>query len=84
MKKYIRNDHFFFGATTIGEKGQMVIPIEARKVMNIKKGEKLLVFGMGDDVLAFTKLASIKKFASHLADRLHMVQGAIKKTKVLK
>ena len=46
----------FYGATTVGEKGQTVIPAEAREAMKLKKGDKLLVFGMGCDMITFSKL----------------------------
>ena len=48
--------------------------------MGIKKGEKLLVFGIGRDMLVFTKLANLEKIASHLADRLKSIRDIIKKT----
>ena len=35
----------FYGSVTISERGQMVIPTQARKDFNIKAGDKLLVFG---------------------------------------
>ena len=35
----------FYGSVTVSERGQIVIPIEARKDFNIKTGDKLLVFG---------------------------------------
>ena len=35
----------FYGSTTIGERGQMVIPAEARKDFQITASTKLLVFG---------------------------------------
>jgi len=35
----------FFGAATVGERGQIVIPVEARKRFDIETGDKLLVFG---------------------------------------
>jgi len=35
---------FFYGAVTIGERGQVVIPAEARKQQGLEPGEKLLVF----------------------------------------
>ena len=35
---------FFYGAVTIGERGQVVIPAEARKQHDLEPGEKLLVF----------------------------------------
>ncbi|MGT2948311.1 helix-turn-helix domain-containing protein [Streptococcus devriesei] len=34
-----------FGTVTVGEKGQIVIPVRARKVFNIKKGDSLMVLG---------------------------------------
>lgn len=33
----------FFGSATVGEKGQIVIPAEARATLNLKTGDKLLV-----------------------------------------
>jgi AbrB family looped-hinge helix DNA binding protein len=33
----------FYGSTTVGEKGQIVLPIKLRKDFRIKKGDKLLV-----------------------------------------
>jgi AbrB family looped-hinge helix DNA binding protein len=35
----------FYGSVTVSERGQIVIPIDARKDFNIKTGDKLLVFG---------------------------------------
>lgn len=34
-----------FGTTSMGERGQVVIPSEARQELNIKTGEKFVVFG---------------------------------------
>jgi len=33
----------FFGKVPVGTKGQIVIPVEARKVMNIKAGDSVIV-----------------------------------------
>lgn len=35
----------FFGSATVGERGQIVIPAEARKRYNINPGDKVLVLG---------------------------------------
>lgn len=70
----------FYGTTTIGEKGQVVIPSEARKSMKVKSGEKLLVFGMGTDMVILSKLSNLEKFASHLSKRLVAIREIIKKT----
>jgi AbrB family looped-hinge helix DNA binding protein len=72
----------FYGAATVGEKGQVVIPAEARKAIGAKKGEKLLVFGMGGDIVVMLKLSNLKKFAAHLSGRLNAIHSVIKKTKI--
>lgn len=36
---------YFFGSVTVGERGQIVIPKEAREVFDINTGDKLLVLG---------------------------------------
>jgi len=35
----------FYGSITVSERGQVVIPADARKDFGIKAGDKLLVFG---------------------------------------
>ena len=79
MKTSKKKKHFF-GTSTIGEKGQVVVPVEARDAMNFKKGDKLLVFGVGDYTVIFTKFARLEKFASHLEGRLTTIRRIIKKT----
>lgn len=70
----------FYGSTTLGEKGQVVVPVEARKFMKLKVGEKLLVFGKGDDMLALAKVSQIHKFAEELSQRLDSIKKIIKKS----
>lgn len=44
----------FYGATTVGERGQVVIPAEARKDLDLPHSTKLMVFSggpIGDGVL---------------------------------
>jgi AbrB family looped-hinge helix DNA binding protein len=36
-------DACFYGAATVGERGQVVIPAEARSELEIKPGDKLLI-----------------------------------------
>ena len=43
-ENYCFKDHFY-GATTIGEHGQVVIPTEARKKYGIEGGDKILIVG---------------------------------------
>ncbi|MCX6810448.1 MAG: AbrB/MazE/SpoVT family DNA-binding domain-containing protein [Candidatus Berkelbacteria bacterium] len=72
-------DKEFFGSTTIGERGQVVIPIEARKALNVEKGEKLLVFGVHKDTIVITKLSSFKKMSAEMAKRQKDIEGMLEK-----
>ncbi len=81
MKKSFTVRKTIYGVTTIGEKGQVVVPADARSEMKLKKGEKLLVLGMGTDMIAFCRFSNLEAFASHLAERLEAVQDIIKKSK---
>jgi AbrB family looped-hinge helix DNA binding protein len=36
-------DDCFYGSVTVGERGQIVIPSEARTAMGIQQGDKLLI-----------------------------------------
>ena len=39
--------HNFQGSTTVGERGQIVLPAKLRDELNIKAGDKLLVLSAG-------------------------------------
>ena len=44
-----------FGAVTVGEKGQIVIPVKARKIFGINPGDSLIVLGDEQQGLALIK-----------------------------
>ncbi|MBP5308416.1 MAG: AbrB/MazE/SpoVT family DNA-binding domain-containing protein [Clostridia bacterium] len=46
---------YIFGVCKVGEKGQIVIPKEARDVFNIKPGDSLLLLGDEKKGLAIVK-----------------------------
>jgi len=75
----MKNIDKFFGTTTIGKKGQVVIPMETRKKMLWKEGDKLLVFGLTNGTVVITKLDKIKEITSHLEKKLDSVNKYIKK-----
>lgn len=55
------------GSVTVGERGQVVIPSEARESMSINAGDKLLVFKAPmDGVLIITKPETFEKLLAHL------------------
>lgn len=73
------HDHkHFHGTTTIGEKGQVVIPAEARKAMGLKTGDKLLVFGMGKNMVAMAKFEQLEQIASKMSERLEGIRKILK------
>ncbi len=79
MKKKPAEERFY-GTTTVGEKGQVVIPAEARQSMGIAKGDKLLTFGFGSNMVAMVKLSELEQFATHLSDRLESIRKIIAET----
>lgn len=82
IKRKNRQDkRCFYGSTNIGERGQVVVPVDARKNMKLGKGERLLVFGMGKDMLALVKLSRIEQIAWHLSKKLKMIDEVMRKAK---
>ena len=77
----MKNLSTFFGSTTIGKKGQVVIPMETRKAMNWEESDKLLVFGMENGMVVLTKLDQVQEFADHLEKKMKAVKQYIKKAK---
>ena len=71
----------FFGSTTIGKKGQVVIPMETRKKMSWAEGDKLLVFGLENGMVIVTKIDKIQNLASRLEAKMKVVKEYIKKAK---
>ena len=69
----------FYGTTVVGERGQAVIPAEAREALKLKKGDKLLVFGMGNGMLSFSTLSGFERFQSHMSKQLETIRDVIKK-----
>jgi AbrB family looped-hinge helix DNA binding protein len=59
----------FYGSITVSERGQVVIPAEARRDFGIEVGDKLLVLGDLDQGLALVK-------ASMLLDKFPAMMSA--------
>lgn len=58
-----------YGAVTVGERGQVVIPAEAREELGIQSGEKLLVFQVGPSGVLMIKADSISDFVSKMMEK---------------
>ena len=59
----IPKGHYIFGTVKVGERGQIVIPKEARQVFDIKAGDTLIVLGDEKWGIAVTKSDVLEKHA---------------------
>lgn len=74
----IADGKYIFGTVKVGERGQIVIPKEARKVLEIKPGDILIVTGdKRKAIVTILKASAMKHFAPDFL-------GPIKKKRPLK
>ena len=71
-----------FGTAVLGPRGQLVIPVEARKELGIDTGSKLLVFGhFSGRGLIFIKVEAAEELLNIMSSRLDEVAKSIKASK---
>ena len=73
----------FYGSVTVSERGQVVIPAQARKDFGIETGEKLLVLGDLDKGLVFTKSNFILKMIEGSMGAARKMESFLKSEAVL-
>ena len=67
-------EKLFFGAVTVGERGQVVIPAEARKAFGIETGDKLLVFAHpSEHGVTLVKIGAVERFVEVLRETIDRV-----------
>ncbi len=59
-----------FGTAKVGEKGQIVIPKEARTLFNIKQGDTLLILGDDENGIFITKPDVMNKVAIEIFEKI--------------
>jgi len=64
----------FYGAVTVSERGQIVIPAEARRDFEIEVGDKLLVLGNLDEGIALAKASVLMDSLSNLTSLIRSVE----------
>lgn len=70
-----------FGTATVGTKGQVVIPADARAELNITAGDRLYVLGAPDGgLVCFLKEEALETMTRHLTEQIESFR-AIKKEK---
>ncbi len=72
-------EQLFYGTTTVGERGQVVIPVEAREKLGIKAGDKLLVLSPKKDMLVLAKPGEFEKHFEHMLAKAQIIKEHIKK-----
>jgi AbrB family looped-hinge helix DNA binding protein len=82
MKKGSVPDPQFWGSATVGERGQIVIPADARQELDIKPGDKLLIFsGMHGGSLNVMKAEQVSEFVSRAMAKLNKMEEIARKEK---
>lgn len=71
-----------FGTAVVGPRGQLVVPVEARRELGIDAGSKLLVFGhfMGQGLI-FIKVEAAEEMLNIMSSRLDEVAKLVKESK---
>jgi len=71
-----------FGTAVLGPRGQLVIPVEARKELGIDTGNKFLVFGHFEGLgLILIKVETAEEVLNIISSRLDEVAKLVKETK---
>jgi AbrB family looped-hinge helix DNA binding protein len=69
----------FYGSVTVSERGQIVIPADARKDFNIKTGDKLLVFGDMERGLGIATFGIMQKTMAGTIDLFREIGSTMKR-----
>ncbi len=60
------NKKHIFGTVKVGERGQIVIPKEAREIFDIKPGDTLMVLGDEGHGIAIVKAEKFRQIAEEM------------------
>lgn len=76
MERKATEKQRFYGAITVSDRGQIVIPADARRDFNIKVGDKLLVLGDLDQGLALVQVSTLLDQHPGMLGLLQSIQGS--------
>ena len=71
----IKKGQHIFGTVKVGERGQIVIPKEAREIFDINAGDTLLVLGDEEQGIAIVKADVMKELAVKILKGLGSLSG---------
>lgn len=79
MTKSPIGDRKLYGTATVGTKGQVVIPADAREEMGIKSGDRLYVVGKSDGgIVGLLKEEALEAMVQQLSEQVEAF-NALKK-----
>jgi AbrB family looped-hinge helix DNA binding protein len=64
----------FYGAVTVSDRGQVVIPVQARRDLGVKVGEKMLVVGGPGGGLLFLQTDVVSRMLTQWADLVRLLE----------
>ena len=71
-----------YGTATVGTKGQVVIPVDARDELDIKPGDKLYVVGSYENqFVGFIKEDQLRRMIDHITDNVEQYKNILGKQK---
>ena len=71
----MKKGQHIFGTVKVGERGQIVIPKEAREIFDINAGDTLLVLGDEEQGIAIVKADVMKELAVKILNGLGNLSG---------
>ena len=68
-----------FGSAVVGQRGQLVVPVEARRALNVEVGTRLLAFDLlqGRGVI-FVKVEAVAEIVSVASERVNEFASVLK------
>lgn len=74
------HDKKLYGTATVGTKGQVVIPADAREQLDIQTGDRLYVVGSrASKWVGFIKEDQLRELLDHLTDNIEQYKDLLKK-----
>lgn len=72
----------FHGSVSVGDRGQIVIPVDVREALNIRPGDKLLIFKAPvKDALVVAKPESFEKHVQEMNEQAEKLREHINEDK---
>ncbi|MFZ1250194.1 MAG: AbrB/MazE/SpoVT family DNA-binding domain-containing protein [Candidatus Microsaccharimonas sp.] len=74
------HDKQLYGTATVGTKGQIVIPADAREALDIQAGDRLYVMGSASKKwIGLLKEEQLREILDHLTDNIEQYKDLLNK-----